>query len=329
MVRFDFKKTYCLDCNEKCTHAKTCYKNNLKKLYEEILSKVDLEKELEKSSPQQVANFIKNLGYDVSVGNVYVMMDMKNLKRRTLKEAANSEQKKNLLKKTCLERYGTTNVLSKGTSFYEKRNKTVKDRYGVDNVFQTKEVKEKIRNSIFERFGDYQGFYEYCSKKFKEKYGVENPWMLESVQEKCVNTKLRKYGSINCNNIHFLSSIHQKVSEFFNSLNIEHENENTSLLRFKDEVGKLHWPIPDIHLLNQYSNIIIEVNGDYWHANPAFYKKNDLIRRFDGYVKAQDIWKKDLWRNSNIESLGYKILVVWESEISDGTFCKKILDFLK
>lgn len=300
----------------------------LRKLYEEALAYIDLKKELETKSPREVAELLNSYGYNFGHSDVYRMMSMRNIPMRSIQEAAKSEQRQNAYKQTCLKKYGAVNALSKGTKAYEKRNQTVKEKYGVDNVFQTEETKEKIKNTVFEHFGDYQGFYDFMKEKFLKKYGVENPWQVDSVQKKCIETKLKNYGSVNCSNIHMNSSIHKKVSEFLSSLNIQHENENTKLIRYYDDNGKLHWPVPDIHLLGQFSNIIIEVNGDYWHANPKLYKENDLIRRFGGYVKAGDIWKKDFERNHYIEKLGYKVLVVWEDEIENGSFCEKILNFL-
>lgn len=330
MVRFDFKKTYCKGCEKACSHTRNCYKSILIILYKDALSKIDLRKELKSKSPEQVSKLLQNLGFEnFRNKDVYRMMEIEGIPIRSVKEAANSKQCRDAYKKTCLEKYGAENALSKDSPIFEKRNQTIKEKYGVNNVFQLDTVKEKIKESLFEKFGDYQGFYEYCSKKFKEKYGVDNPLLLQDVQEKGRITKLEKYGTISNSINTRTSSIHLVVSEFLNSINIEHENENTKLLRYKDNMGKLHWPIPDIHLLGRYSNIIIEINGDYFHANPNIYKENDLIKRFGEYKKVKDIWDKDKDRNSNIEKLGYKVLVVWESEIEDGSFCQKIIDFLK
>jgi len=60
----------------------------------------------------------------------------------------------------------------------------------------------------------------------------------------------------------------------------------------------------------KYKTKIIEFNGDYWHANPAFYKEDEKIK--PGIVK--DIWKKDSNRVKWLESCGYKVLIVWERE---------------
>ena len=64
---------------------------------------------------------------------------------------------------------------------------------------------------------------------------------------------------------------------------------------------------------------IIEFNGDFWHANPKIYKMDDILSRFNKtYEIAKDIWERDAKRKEMIEALGFKVLVVWESDyVSD------------
>jgi very-short-patch-repair endonuclease len=59
---------------------------------------------------------------------------------------------------------------------------------------------------------------------------------------------------------------------------------------------------------------IIEFNGDYWHANPKFYEKNETIRD----ISCTDIWNKDLIKINVAKSKGYQILIVWEKEVKDN-----------
>lgn len=77
---------------------------------------------------------------------------------------------------------------------------------------------------------------------------------------------------------------------------------------------------------------IIEVQGDYWHANPNKYKTNDLIvNKKLGTVSAKEIWDKDLEKKNRAEKLGYSILYIWESDIkkkSKSNLKVSILDFL-
>jgi len=48
----------------------------------------------------------------------------------------------------------------------------------------------------------------------------------------------------------------------------------------------------DIRL--QKIKIIIEVNGDYWHANPKLYLADDLINYPNGTMTAKVIWDRDM-----------------------------------
>lgn len=87
-------------------------------------------------------------------------------------------------KDTCLEKYGKENALCKGTSSYDKRNNTIKEKYGVDNVFKHPKIIEKIRNSnenngywsSIDKVKEYKEYYGYVKKitrrNSKELYGM-------------------------------------------------------------------------------------------------------------------------------------------------------------
>lgn len=84
-------------------------------------------------------------------------------------------------------------------------------------------------------------------------------------------------------------------------------------------VGKTKAIYPDFKMGNK----IIEFNGDYWHRNPRLYAEND---------ETALIWKQDAERKSELESLGYEVLVVWERDFYDNEEavvqgCLKFLGF--
>lgn len=60
--------------------------------------------------------------------------------------------------------------------------------------------------------------------------------------------------------------------------------------------------------------IIIEFNGDFWHANPMLYKIDDVLN-FPKSKKiiAGDLWNKDEEKRKLAEKSGYNILTVWEN----------------
>lgn len=68
-------------------------------------------------------------------------------------------------------------------------------------------------------------------------------------------------------------------------------------------------------ILVESTNLLIEVNGDYWHGNPKIYKPNDLILKGStGEIKVSNKWKKDAKKIQAAKDAGYNVLVVWESD---------------
>jgi G:T-mismatch repair DNA endonuclease (very short patch repair protein) len=74
-------------------------------------------------------------------------------------------------------------------------------------------------------------------------------------------------------------------------------------------------------------NLIIEVNGNYWHANPEFFKADDFI----GQKKAQahEIWERDKQKINDLKQMGYNVAVVWESQIKKTVPEKLVEDIVR
>ena len=76
---------------------------------------------------------------------------------------------------------------------------------------------------------------------------------------------------------------------------------------------------------------VIEVNGDYWHFNPKKYDGESNQKKRGKDIKAKDVWKYDKYVIDGMKEQGYKVFVVWESELKDELekTTKKILKFVK
>ena len=62
-------------------------------------------------------------------------------------------------------------------------------------------------------------------------------------------------------------------------------------------------------------NLIIEYNGDYWHANPNKYADGSLLKIVGkGLVLVNDIWARDKLKKEAALNNGYKFAVIWETE---------------
>ena len=70
------------------------------------------------------------------------------------------------------------------------------------------------------------------------------------------------------------------------------------------EAKELDIYLPDL-------KIGIEYNGDYWHANPLYYKENDVV--CEGKL-AKDIWKNDEYKHNLCVEKGIKLITVFETE---------------
>lgn len=119
------------------------------------------------------------------------------------------------IKKTCLEKYGTTTALNTQKEIekrkqqfenkefveqlVEKRKKTNLEKYGVEFAQQSEQVKEKQKGTMLDRYGvehPYQSDEIMAKMKASnlEKYGVENVAQLPEVQIKMAKTTLERYG---------------------------------------------------------------------------------------------------------------------------------------
>ena len=77
-------------------------------------------------------------------------------------------------------------------------------------------------------------------------------------------------------------------------------------ISIKFENGK--WLIPDAICLG-YD--IIELYGDYWHANPSKYVSTDIIHHG---ISASRIWESDRSRELLLKEYGFRVSIVWESD---------------
>ncbi len=61
-------------------------------------------------------------------------------------------------------------------------------------------------------------------------------------------------------------------------------------------------------------NLLIEVNGDYWHLNPLLYSVNHIDENRN--VTARGVWEADALKRQAAVDLGYNVNVLWESSIN-------------
>lgn len=111
------------------------------------------------------------------------------------------------------------------------------------------------------------------------------------------------------------SKLHKNIINLLDLKNLGFKSECLVSKYFADE-------------LNEDRKIIIEINGDYVHANPKFYKEDDVIKLLNSRYTAKEKWDSDKNKKEVLESLGYKVLIIWESDNIEEKK-KELMELLK
>lgn len=225
-----------------------------------------------------------------------------------------------------LELHGfSTRSISESSEFrIEKYRKTCKSKYGVDNPSKLDVIKEKKKKTFIENYGvdnifKTDGFSEYVSNILLNKYGrkrVTNPKKISKkrlefskskwldIHKKTRKTIQQKYGD-SCENVwnKYVSEIENKVENVLSQNSIDYQPQIFIS-------GRSY----DFRITN--TNYVIEVNGDYWHGNPKYYNENETIHYAGkGMIPVKELWESDMKKINLAEKYGYKVIVLWESDI--------------
>lgn len=161
---------------------------------------------------------------------------------------------------------------------------------------------------FIEKLGEVEGtkkYEEVCSQKvlnlenFVRKYGETEGIIKFEIYLKNANGLDSYIANDMCYTLHDNLADEFKQHCYFNSLNYE------KFIYTLKYTNRYDFCIENIKL-------IIEFNGDFFHANPITYKPDDLLEFKK--LTAQEIWDKDAAKIKLAEDAGYKVIVVWESD---------------
>lgn len=157
------------------------------------------------------------------------------------------------------------------------------------------------RNEITNKLRETRNSWSDKKKKsyFKKRSQITKEWHNSLSDEE----KTKHFQKIFKNDSNFLSLLETRIARIFDSWNIEYTRQKFIKCHSYD------------FCLNNI--LIIEVQGDYWHANPKKYKKNDIISYPNKQkLLAEDVWKKDEEKKKIVIDKGYKILYIWEYDMN-------------
>lgn len=130
-----------------------------------------------------------------------------------------------------------------------------------------------------------------------EKYGVKriSGWFSMSNEQR--ERQIKRIHSVR------ISNIESRIGKILVDIGIRYETQYP--------INRLTYDylIPEIKLL-------IEVNGDFWHANPKIYKASDILPFPKNQVVAETLWKKDKKKSKIALKNGFKLLTLWEMDIN-------------
>ena len=98
-----------------------------------------------------------------------------------------------------------------------------------------------------------------------------------------------------------LTKIHKKIKQYLNLESLGYISEQSVGKYFVDE-------------LNENKKTIIEINGDYVHANPKMFSSSDIIKLPNSKYTAAEKWESDRQKLNALTSMGYSVITIWESD---------------
>jgi very-short-patch-repair endonuclease len=187
-------------------------------------------------------------------------------------------------------------------------------------LWKTSDIRVKLKNGVnnfFIQHGYYPGTDKESVEKRKKtminKYGIYHNWVGKFGERKCDITTYNLYGKTSVDFLvdyqHFYgkkTDIEVIFENFLNECNIPYQckfriyNETKTNFWFKEY---------DFLLLN--TNILIEVDGDYWHGNEVIFSE---LSEFQKQVR-----KKDIEKENFAKLKGYEIIRFWGSEIINNS----------
>lgn len=248
---------------------------------------------------------------------------------RNIKQASIMPDKKTKYEKTMLERWGTKHNFDKDNPSRKKWEKRLLEEEGITNVFQRESVKVKIKNTLNERYTKDEIYNNYAKGstlqywigKLGEEEGIKRFNQICHDKGKSMRKSyyIEKYGTKK--GLKLYNEKLKNICKGFAHNNGLNEQFEKMLLKYNVQYEKEYY-LPSskygYHYDFKINNLIIELNGIYWHCSPKKYKPNDKVKFPNNkYIIAKDKWKYDEEKYNFAIDSGYQCEVLWEDELSE------------
>lgn len=263
-------------------HCKSC--DNSRSKAEILLRYID----------QSIISFViakyQNDGYSINElckqlklkrGIVELILTSNGIKLRTIKESTNCKRCLDARRQSCEQHYGKgiTNP-SQAKEVKQQKANTFMEHYGVDNIRKSPQYYEYVNDICLKRYGK-KRISGWTGKSFEERKNIE-----------------RRRQETRMKNGLYDSMLEERIDSIMTKYNIQHK--------------RCFWAYHHPYDFIFGDHILLEVNGDYWHANPKIYKASDIM--INGKT-AQEIWDYDAKFRDCLIGSQFKLIYLWENDI--------------
>lgn len=207
-----------------------------------------------------------------------------------------------------ITKYGEVVGTLKFDKYCEKQSKTstseyLLERFGEERLTEILKSRAHHIDFYIQKYGNEEGY-----KRFLEYWENSN--------------KLNKY-QFSKISIEFFNLIVNEISTLIPTFNIYYGlNEYGILCSKTKKYFKYDFTIPELKL-------IIEYNGDNFHANPKIYKEYENPNFRNPELSAKDIWEYDREKKEcAMNERGFDVIYIWDSEYRNNklSIIKNVID---
>lgn len=260
--------------------------------------------EINKSKSITLPNMIKK--YGIIEGQIKYDSYIENLTNAWNKETMISKHGEDWYNKMIKGRFNDLEsyIRRDGIEIGTKKYKEFCDKTGYGNTLEY----------YIEKFGKEVGTNKYIKITKTKVESLKYVRTIEYYKEKYPTNWQEKW-----DNRYIMGSYSKVSQELFNLIegNII-INDNSYYATKNNEFGKYNTINKKSYLYDYVitgsTNIVIEFNGDIFHANPKLFNESDRPNPFNKKLTSVDIWKHDKTKNDFIINQGFKLLIVWEAD---------------
>jgi len=247
--------------------------------------------------------------FEINYDQTKKLLEYYKIPMRSISQAAKTDAFKTKLHTTLKDKYGVETNISQAAATKKKKAEKCLTEFGVDNFFKRHDFKKIKEEGYQQRYGMSCG--EWKSLRSSEVWANKSEQERQEWLDKSINSDAARTKSIKG---YRESKGEAAISEALAALQITHTRQ--FVIKY-EEGGKRRRYFYDLFIPEL--NLLIEFNGDYWHANPAMYNAEDVLNYPSGQTTAAERWKKDEHKKAVALERKYAIIVVWEKEINKLT----------